>query len=80
MAKIKEVTRVLNGNSDALIKELTNKMNIASDEFRFEEAAVLRDKIAGINRMNESQLTVSTDDKDKDVVCLTKENNDVCIG
>lgn len=80
MAKIKEVTRVLNGNSDALIKELTNKMNIASDEFRFEEAAVLRDKIAGINRMNESQLTVSTDDKDKDVVCLTKENNDVCVG
>ncbi len=77
--KMKEVARVLGGNSDALIAELTEKMNIAAENFKFEEAAALRDKIYGINRMNESQLTVSTDDKDKDVLCLVKDNNDVCI-
>jgi len=80
MIKIKEAARVLSGNSDELVAELTKKMTDAADNFRFEEAAVLRDKIAGITRMNESQLTVSTDDKDKDVLCLAKENNDVCIG
>ena len=80
MAKIKEVARVLSGNSNELIADLTMKMNAAAEDFRFEEAAVLRDKISGIKRMNESQLTVSTDDKDKDVLCLAKENNDVCIG
>lgn len=78
--KIKEVSRVLSGNAESLIADLTKKMNNAAENFNFEEAAVLRDKIAGINKMNESQLTVSTDDKDKDVLCLTKENNDVCIG
>ncbi len=80
MTKIKEAARVLSGNSENLIADLTKKMTDAAQEFKFEEAAVLRDKIAGINKMNESQLTVSTDDKDKDVLCLVKENNDVCIG
>jgi len=77
--KIKQASRVLSGNSDALISELTTKMNEAAESFRFEEAAVLRDKIYGISRMNESQITVSTDNKDKDVLYLVKDNNDVCI-
>ena len=80
MNKIREASRVLSGNSECLIADLTERMTDAAEHFRFEEAAVLRDKIAGINRMNESQLTVSVDDKDKDVLCLAKENNDVCIG
>ncbi|MBQ2897704.1 MAG: excinuclease ABC subunit UvrC [Clostridia bacterium] len=77
--KIKEIVKVLSGNTEALIKELTIKMNNASENFDFENAAVLRDRIYGIKKMYESQLTVSTDDKDKDILCLVKDNNDVCI-
>ena len=77
--KVKQAVKVLMGNTQALIRELTDKMNKAAEEFRFEDAAVFRDRINGIEKMYESQLTVSADDKDKDILCLLKSNNDVCV-
>ncbi len=76
---IKDAASVLSGNVDFLIEELEKKMNSAAENLQFEAAAEYRDKISGIKRMSERQLTVSADNTDEDIVYLHKENDYVCV-
>lgn len=70
---------VLNGKTSSIIKELSDKMYEASEKMDFETAASYRDRIKGINKMMESQLAVSTDFVNEDIICLHKESGYVCI-
>lgn len=50
---VKDVTdakKFLKGNKDALIKHLSEKMNRASKMFKYEQAAIYRDKLSAIER------------------------------
>lgn len=44
-AWLQEAVKILEGNIDPIIETLTKKMEIISEDLRFEEAAVLRDRI-----------------------------------
>ncbi|MDY0080954.1 MAG: excinuclease ABC subunit UvrC [Ignavibacteriaceae bacterium] len=52
---VKQAYRVLQGKSEDVLTELTIELNKASDELRFEEAALLRDKILYLNSFNSKQ-------------------------
>lgn len=75
---ITEVEKVLNGKTDTLIKELKMKMNNAAANERFEEAALVRNRIESLEVYSEKQKVVSEDLLDKDIINFVKEEDDAC--
>lgn len=75
---IAEVEKVLNGKTDTLIKELKQKMNIAAANEKFEEAALIRNRIESLEVYSEKQKVVSEDLLDKDIINFVKEEDDAC--
>jgi len=75
---IDQVAKLLNGNTKALVKELTEKMNEYSSRTEFEKAAKLRDKIEAIEVYRSRQKIVDDDLTDRDVFAFEKEDKDCC--
>lgn len=71
-----EVQKLLHGKTDELIKELKSKMQLASAELKFEEAASIRNKIDQLSSLSERQVVVSEDLKDRDIIAVAKEEKD----
>lgn len=71
----------MEGREKKLIAELRERMNAASDQLHFEEAAVLRDRIASLEETLEKQRMVSMSSKDHDVFGIYREGNltEVCV-
>lgn len=68
-----------NGSND-LLGFLKEEMKKASEELKFERAAMLRDEIDSIKSLNEKQYVVSLKDKDMDVIsCAKTENNALVV-
>ena len=65
----------MEGREKKLIADLHTRMNAASDQLYFEEAAALRDRIAAIKETLEKQRVVSMSFKDQDVFGAYREGN-----
>src|SRR4030095_12528132 len=76
---IAQVVKVLNGKMGTLIKDLDQKMNDAAANERFEEAAILRNRIDALEVYESRQKIVSDDLLDKDIVNFIKEQDDACF-
>lgn len=76
---VKEVVTFVNGKNEELLKQLREKMKIASDNFRFEEAAEYRDKIKSIEIINEEQKIINTSIKNQDIIGIAKGVEHACI-
>jgi excinuclease ABC subunit C len=63
----------LRGKDDELIHRLNEQMMHLSDDMRYEEAAVMRDRIESIRKMVEVQKVVTVDTKDRDVIGIYRE-------
>ncbi len=74
---VTNLSKVFKGKSDVLIKELQHEMKIASDNFKFEKAAELRDTISKLEVYSSKQKIVSTDFGDRDVITVATEGKDV---
>jgi excinuclease ABC subunit C len=73
---VNEVTKVLRGKTDDLIKELKAKMNNAVEILEFEKAAELRDKIEQLSVISSRQKIVSEDYEDRDIIAIAFEGKD----
>ncbi len=71
----------LEGRGKKLLEDLKGRMKRVAEEMNFEEAALLRDRIAAIERTLEKQRIVSRTFKDQDVFGLYREGPliQVCI-
>lgn len=65
---IEQVCSFLDGHYDNIIKELTKKMNIASEDMKYEKAAEIRDKIISIKKVSEKQKMDTLNNDDIDVI------------
>jgi excinuclease ABC subunit C len=65
--------RVLEGHGDALAGELRSGMAAAAEGLRFEEAARLRDQLAGIAELQARQVSNAPRARDVDVIAITGE-------
>jgi excinuclease ABC subunit C len=77
-AMIREVEQILRGRTAALAGSLREKMEAASAAMRFEEAALLRDRIAALDVYHQRQKIVDLDLTDRDLVALATNGNDGC--
>lgn len=76
---IKDVCRFLEGRQEDLLKEFKSQMTEAAEQMRFEQAAVLRDRIAAVERILEGQKIISTDFSDQDVVALAQGERESAV-
>jgi excinuclease ABC subunit C len=65
---VKEVILFLKGRTPELIQRIRRQMQKAAESQEFEAAAVLRDRIAALEKTLERQVTVTTDFLDRDVI------------
>jgi excinuclease ABC subunit C len=70
---VQDVVMFLKGRNSELIDSLKAKMAEAARELRYEEAGVLRDKVAAVKTVLDKQKIISTSLKDQDVIGYCKE-------
>jgi excinuclease ABC subunit C len=75
---INEVEKVLNGKTDSLVRELKQKMSDAARSEKYEQAAVIRNKIDSLEVYSQKQKVISEDLLDKDIINFVKEEDDAC--
>ncbi|NOZ10198.1 MAG: excinuclease ABC subunit UvrC [Gammaproteobacteria bacterium] len=75
---VRQATLFLEGKSETLVSELVSVMEVASEEKNYERAALLRDRITSLRRIQERQY-ISTETGDVDVVALTTQATRSCI-
>ena len=74
LADIDKVIEFLSGREKPLIKHLTDLMQTASSDMRFEEAAVYRDYITAAESISEKQRVTMISGRDLDVVLTVKDD------
>ncbi|MBI5100622.1 MAG: excinuclease ABC subunit UvrC [Nitrospirae bacterium] len=73
MEIVRQIRFILEGRDKKLLDSLERKMSGYSDEMRFEEAALMRDRIRAIKRVFETQKMVAPELGDADVIGLFRE-------
>ncbi len=70
---------VLSGNYNGLTKLLTEKMQQASEQLAFEEAAEYRDLLQSVNRMSQKQKLTNSEMEDWDIVGIARTKTEAVI-
>ena len=76
---IKSVCMVLDGRTTELERDLKRRMQEASDNYAFEEAARLRDQLQAVTRLNEQQKAVTGSGGDMDIIGFAKDMTGICL-
>ena len=78
---IQQVILFMEGNTEAVTRELRRKMSDAAAEMQFERAAVLRDQIRGIDRVvEEQQVKVEANPGgDTDIIAMAQGANETWV-
>ena len=77
--QVKKAVDFLNGNYQAVMNDLQAKMMEASMNLEFEEAAKYRDLLESVRKVSEKQKITDSDQEDKDVIALAKDDRDCVI-
>lgn len=76
---IYQVCDFLEGRYDGIQKDLEEKMYQASEALDFEQAALYRDRLASLNKLQEKQVAVMDQDFDADALGLARNSAEVCV-
>jgi excinuclease ABC subunit C len=78
-AMIEEVVLFLEGKQDALLGRLLAQMQTAAQEFAFETAARMRDRIVAVRRVTEKQKVVWRSRLDMDLIACARAQGQACM-
>jgi excinuclease ABC subunit C len=76
---VKLATLFLDGRHSDVIESLTARMQAASDDFAFEQAAVFRDQIRALQTVLHKQFVDSGKDEDVDILVAESGGGQVCV-
>jgi excinuclease ABC subunit C len=71
--------KVLDGRSDEVNSDLQLRMEASADQLQFERAAVLRDQLAALKRIQAQQIVTADAERDVDVICIVGEPGEYAI-
>lgn len=79
-ATIEKVERMLNGRTNALIRDLKEEMEIASDALEYEKAARIRDSVEAVEKYSKKMKMVADKKVDRDLFAIKvdEEINEAC--
>lgn len=72
---IREVLKFLNGDFQETLDDLKEKMETASMELRFEDAATYRDLIQSIQKIGEKQKITGYGQEDRDIIAVAMDES-----
>ena len=76
---VRELVRFLEGDTDAIVNDLEQRMADASTELEFELAARLRDRLASVRRAIEKQQLAGTRNEDFDVIGMSDDELEAAV-
>ncbi len=76
---VNNIIRFLKGNNKEIIKQLKEDMQKKADNLQFEDAALIRDKIFDIERLNNYHHLFFEDEKNRDVIGLYIEGKNAAV-
>lgn len=76
---INQAVDYIKSGSKQSVEELTEEMNRLSENLEFEKAAVIRDRIAAINRSADTQKIFEENMPDTDIFAMAKNGGITCI-
>ncbi|HEX8980368.1 MAG TPA: excinuclease ABC subunit UvrC [Parasulfuritortus sp.] len=76
---VRNAALFLQGKDDELTADLMAKMEAASAELRFEQAAVYRDQVQALTRVREKQFVESRGAQDADVIGVAMKGGLACV-
>ena len=79
LEQVKQVVAFLNGDAKQVINQMTEEMNRASELWQFEQAAVIRDKIANVKQLMQNQLAIQTKSVHQDVIAIIQDDVDAMV-
>ncbi len=78
-AIIQGLMAFLDGHHQELLDRLRREMEEAAERLEFERAAVLRDRIAALERVVEHQKIVDVGGGDRDVIAFARDRDNACV-
>jgi len=75
---INEAVMFLTGRRTQVAKITREEMERASEELRFEEAAIFRDRLDALERVTNRQKMMSQDQSDWDLIAIAREDEEAC--
>lgn len=76
---VRDALEFLRGGSAQSVRELTRRMEEASEKLEFERAARIRDRLAAIRKMGDRQKVVASKVPEQDVIALTQGGGRSCF-
>jgi excinuclease ABC subunit C len=76
---VNNIIRFLKGNNKEIIKQLKEDMQKKAENLQFEDAALIRDKIFDIERLNNYHHLFFEDEKNRDVIGLYIEGKNAAV-
>ena len=77
---IDDLSKFLEGHSEAIVDRLQNAMERASEELRFESAAAMRDQLRAIEQIvTRQKIVFPADYIDSDVIAMARANGEACL-
>ena len=77
---VQRVAMVFQGRSGELLEQLTAQMQAASDALDFERAAMLRDRVRGLQHLGNDRKVALPDDRvSRDAIALAADDRVACI-
>ncbi|MCX6300918.1 MAG: excinuclease ABC subunit UvrC [Bacteroidia bacterium] len=78
-ANIQQIRDILKGNISTVIDHLRRQMKVYSDDLRFEEAQIIKDKIDILSKFRARSAIVSNKIRNTDVFAFTQDNDNTYI-
>lgn len=69
----------LSGNYSPVLKELTEKMQAASEQLDFEKAIEYRELLSSVKQIAQRQKITSSDGEDKDIIAMARTEGDAVV-
>ncbi len=76
---VRQAVRFLDGEADDVVNDLQARMQQASDELRFEQAAALRDQMQALATVLHQQSMEEVDKTDVDIIAVAQAADKACV-
>jgi len=78
-ADVHNAALFMQGKDQQVMETISEKMQAAAEQFRYEEAALYRDQIGALRRVQEKQYVSSGSGADADIVACYEQQGMVCV-
>ncbi|GAB4211627.1 MAG: excinuclease ABC subunit UvrC [Rhodoferax sp.] len=78
-ASVRDAQRFLQGDAQAVLQALEQRMQDHAQRLEFEQAAALRDQVAALSNVLHQQAVDNVDDRDVDILAVKMQGGRACV-